>query len=196
MGIWSSKSKKKEGEQEKLINRNNKVNQGKPKKPKYGIFTEVPNFYFLFSAKLKNMHGNENLMVRYQIVNKDLDKDNLALVFIDRIIKDDKITNKIQSLGEVQTKLINISSREISKNTKSEIKKAILIIKENLKIYEKQFEEKINESEQKKNANAVANAPANAVANAPANSGAKNNTGAKINAGGGSRRKKSKKSRS
>jgi hypothetical protein len=199
MGNWVTSSKGKEGKQEKLIKPNNNI----PKEPKYGIFKKPPDFYFLFgTGGIKNMHGDKNLMVKYEIVNEDLDKDNLALVFIDRIIKNKEIIDKKKALEEVKMKLFNISIRQQnSKTTLPKIIEAKNIIKDNLKKYEKQIDEKIKELQPNPsekppaNSNAAAKPPANSNAPSiqPANPPAKPATNL---AGGSSRRKKSKKLRS
>jgi hypothetical protein len=133
-------------------------------------------------------------MVKYKIGNEDLDKDNLAKVFISKIMEKQDITNKIEALQELSMKLFYISKRETSPDDLEEIKNAKSIIKDNYKVYEEQIDIKIKDLKSKTNApaNAVANPPANPPANAPSIQPAN----APANPAGGGSRKKSKKSRS
>jgi hypothetical protein len=153
MGNWESKPK---NQKERLLNSstNLKNNNNNPKKAKYGFFSKPPNFYNLFNFQLKkNRNTDKNLMVKYDIVNEDLDKDNLAKVFISKIMEKQDITNKIESLQELLMKLFNISIRETSPNDLPEIKKAKSIIKDYYNVYEKQINLKIEKLKSKTNAN-------------------------------------------
>jgi hypothetical protein len=194
MGIWGSKPK---NQKEKSLNSStNPINNiNNPKKAKYGFFSKPPNFYDLFNFQLKkNRNTDKNLMVKYKIGNEDLDKDNLAKVFISKIMEKQDITNKIEALQELSMKLFYISKRETSPDDLEEIKNAKSIIKDNYKVYEEQIDIKIKDLKSKTNApaNAVANPPANPPANAPSIQPAN----APANPAGGGSRKKSKKSRS
>jgi len=152
MGNWGSKS---ENQNEKSLkpSTNLKNNNNNPKKAKYGFFSKPPNFYDLFNFQLKkNRNTDKNLMVKYNIVNEDLDKDNLAKVFISKIMEKQDITDKMNALQELSMKLFNISKRETSPNDLQEIQKAKSIIKDNYEDYEEQIKLKIEKLKPKTNA--------------------------------------------
>ena len=183
MGSWGSKPNKKNES-------NNLLKNNVPKKPKYNFFSKPPNFWFVFNFGLSRNRktgntGDKNLMTRYKIFNEDLDKDNLAQVFISKIMKEQDTEEQIKVLYDLGWRLKEIRGHEVSKNTQPEIKKAIEIIRDNYKKYEIQINKKIAELNAKKIANSTGTttASANSAANstgttaAPANS-AVNSTGA------------------
>jgi len=210
MGNWGSKSEKKNTENvsENLVKKNN----NSPKKPKYGFFKKAPEFWMAFNHGLKRNKktgntGDGNLMTKYKINNEDLDENNLADVFINKIMKDTNNTDKSIALNELLDRLSRIKNREVDKEVLPEIKKAIFIIKDNYTKYEDKIKKRIESVKPAANANAAANAaantgvakpaanaaakPANLAANAAANPAAVN-----ANPAGGGSRKKYKKSRS
>lgn len=139
MGIWGSKPNKK--------NENNKLLKNNvPRKPKY-FFSKPPNFWFVFNyglsrnRKNKNI-GDKNLMTRYKILDEDLNKDNLAQVFISKIMKEPDTEEQIKVLYDLGWRLKVIRGHEVSKNTQPEIKKAIEIIRDNYEKYEAQINKK------------------------------------------------------
>ena len=169
MGSWGSKPSKK--------NENNKLLKNNvPKKPKYNFFSKPPDFWFVFNFGLshngKIRNTDKNLMTRYKIFDEDLDKDNLAQVFISKIMTEPNTEEQIKVLYDLGWRLKEIRSQEVSKNTKPEIKKAINIIRDNYKKYETQIEKKIAEL----NPKTIANANSTGTTTAPANSAA-NSTG-------------------
>ena len=124
MGSWGSKPSKK--------NENNKLLKNNvPKKPKYNFFSKPPDFWFVFNFGLshngKIRNTDKNLMTRYKIFDEDLDKDNLAQVFISKIMTEPNTEEQIKVLYDLERRLKEIRSQEVSKNTNPEIKKAINI---------------------------------------------------------------------
>jgi len=209
MGNWGSKSEKKNTENvsENLVKKNN----NSPKKPKYGFFKKAPEFWMAFNHGLKRNKktgntGDGNLMTKYKINNEDLDENNLADVFINKIMKDTNNTDKSIALNELLDRLSRIKNREVDKEVLPEIKKAIFIIKDNYTKYEDKIKKRIESVKPAANANAAAkpaNLAANAAANAAANTGvakptanAAANPAANANPTSGGSRKKYKKSRS
>ena len=169
MGSWGSKPNKK-NENNKLLKKN------VPKKPKYNFFSKPPDFWFVFNFGLshngKIRNTDKNLMTRYKIFDEDLDKDNLAQVFISKIMTEPNTEEQIKVLYDLERRLGRIRSQEVNKNTKPEIKKAIIIIRDNYKKYETQINEKIAEL----NAKTIANEKSTGTTTVPANS-ATNSTG-------------------
>jgi len=140
------------------------------------VFSSPPDFWRTFDhgverSRLTQNSGDNNLMTKYGITNKDLNKDNLAEFFIIKIKEHQETKDKKKALEELNSRLSIIYSRKVTKKEEEKLSKeekdAILIIQDNYK-ENINYEEKIQE----------------AISNA--NSGQ--------NAGGS--RKKSKKSRS
>jgi hypothetical protein len=177
MGNWESKPNKK--------NENNKLLKNNvPKKPKYNFFSKPPNFGTVFDFGLSRNRktgntGDKNLMTRYKIFDEDLDKDNLAQVFISKIMTEPNTEEQIKVLYDLGWRLGVIRSHELSKNTQPEIRKAIEIIKDNFIKYDTQINKKIAELKAKKIANSNSTGTTTASANSAANAKAAANANAK-----------------
>jgi hypothetical protein len=81
--------------------------------------------------------------------DEDLDKDNLAQVFISKIMTEPNTEEQIKVLYDLGWRLKEIRSHEVSKKTNPKIKEAINIIRDNYNKYETQITptEKKNETE-------------------------------------------------
>jgi hypothetical protein len=128
--------------------------------------SKQPEFWMVFNHGLKRNRitgntGDGNLMTKYNINNEDLDANNLADVFISKIMDDSKTTDKNFALNELLDRLSRIKNRDIDKDVLPEIKKAIFIIKENYIKYEDKIKIKLTTT-----ANSAATTTANAKGNA------------------------------
>lgn len=162
MGNWFSSIKNNIIEPSKPTNNTNISNKNyskAPKKPTY-IFSAAPNFRGLLLRKNKDPNGlmKELMVNKYEIFNKNLNKDNFAEVFIYNIMNDKEIDviTKIEKLKNFSSS-IGFESKQIpNSNSSKGIKNAASIIKDNYdNKYKKQIQSAIDklEKELKKSQN-------------------------------------------
>ena len=157
-GLFSSSEKK---------NKNTTNNNNKNLKPaSYSIFSKPPDFAIILGG-----NSAERFMGKYSVFDKNLDKDNFAQVFINKIVKDENLSldDKIKELSYLSMVLDRVKQKNRSKNMIDGVKKALDIIKDNYQKYDKEVTEAIKTlQEEKKNKNKNKNKKPN---NNPANSG-------------------------
>ena len=162
MGNWFSSIKNNIIEPPKPANNTNKSNKNyskPPKKPTY-IFSAAPNFRGLLLRKGKDPNGlmKELMVNKYEIFNKNLNKDNFAEVFIYNIMNDKEIDviTKIEKLKNFSSSIGFESKQFPNSNSSKGIKNAAFIIRENYNTkYKNQIQSAIDklEKELKKSQN-------------------------------------------
>ena len=97
------------------------------------LFSKKPNFGIAFGIK----SWAYKYMEEYGIYSDDLNKENLAQVFIEKILGDTKLSqdDKKWRLIRVRDKIEEMRLTQNSKNFIPEVKKAYQIIEENKKKY-------------------------------------------------------------